>query len=170
MSVQHLSDEAVAAFADGVLSGLARERAIRHTKACAECRAAVAGQREAVWALRAAPSPSLPSGLLDRLRGLPETTPITALPTAVAPDGTTMFAVLAPAAALVPEQQRAHRGHRTRSVVGAAALLTTFGVIAAGSGGTSVSGHPSIAPHGAPPASGGVNAPAAFLDAPVRGR
>ena len=38
---QHLSDEAVAAFADGVLGGSARERARQHVEECAECRTAV---------------------------------------------------------------------------------------------------------------------------------
>ncbi|MDT4947566.1 MAG: hypothetical protein QOJ37_161, partial [Pseudonocardiales bacterium] len=41
MNPQHLSDEAVAAFADGVLSGHARERATRHAAACPECAHAV---------------------------------------------------------------------------------------------------------------------------------
>ena len=40
MRPQHLSDEAVAAFADGVLSGHARERAARHLNECPECRGA----------------------------------------------------------------------------------------------------------------------------------
>jgi len=34
---QHLSDEALAAFADGVLSGHARDRATRHAAGCPEC-------------------------------------------------------------------------------------------------------------------------------------
>jgi anti-sigma factor RsiW len=138
MSTQHLSDEAIAAFADGKLSGLARDRAVRHTARCAECNHAVAVQREAVWALRAAPAPSLPSGLFDRLCGLPQVMPVAAPPTVVGPDGTAMFAV-APAAALVPDKPRSHR---TRPAVGAAALLTTFGLLAAGSGGGAATGQP----------------------------
>src|SRR5437762_1175129 len=39
MSPQHLSDEAVAAFADGVLNGHAHERAARHINSCDECAA-----------------------------------------------------------------------------------------------------------------------------------
>jgi hypothetical protein len=92
MREQHLSDEAVAAFADGVLRGHARERAQRHTTGCAECAYAIAVQREAVWALRAAPAPSLPTTLMDRLRQVPITTPIQTVPTALAEDGSTMFA------------------------------------------------------------------------------
>lgn len=92
MKDQHLSDEAVAAFADGVLRGHARERAQRHTARCPECGHAVAVQREAVWALRAAPAPALPTALLDRLRDVPLTTPIQSVETALADDGSTMFA------------------------------------------------------------------------------
>lgn len=72
MSSQHLSDEAVAAAADGVLTGHARDRATRHVAECAECAHAVRVQREAAWALRTAPPPALPSELLDRLRTVAE--------------------------------------------------------------------------------------------------
>ena len=131
MSAQHLSDEAVAAFADGVLSGHARERAARHVNACRECREAVRIQREAAWALRSAGAPQLPGELLDRLRTVPLTTPITTLPTAVSPDGTTMLSTVAPMAALVPGQPR--RAHRTRPYITTAAIVALAGALAAGS-------------------------------------
>jgi hypothetical protein len=135
-----------------VLSGVARARAIRHLDACAECHHAVAVQREAVWALRAAPAPSLPSGLLDRLRVVPQTTPVPAPPTVLGPDGSAMFAVtpsaipgsagpLAANAVVAPGSDG--RGPRMRPVAGAAALLTAFGLIAAGSGGATIAGHSS---------------------------
>jgi Putative zinc-finger len=88
---QHLSDEAVAAYADGVLSGAARERARRHAESCAECAHAVRVQREAMLALRTAPAPALPTDLLARLRAVPTTTPINVPPTVLGPDGTPMF-------------------------------------------------------------------------------
>lgn len=91
MNEQHLSDEAVAAYADGVLARHARERARRHAEACAECAHAVRVQREAVLALRTAPAPALPTDLLARLRAVPTTTPITITPTVLGPDGTPMF-------------------------------------------------------------------------------
>jgi hypothetical protein len=131
MTAQHLSDEAVAAFADGVLSGHARERAARHVNACGECRQAVKVQREAVFALRAAGAPELPRALLDRLRTVPMTTPITMLPTAIAPDGTTMLSTFAPMAALVPDQSA--RPHRMRPFVTTAAVVALAGSLAAGS-------------------------------------
>lgn len=110
----HLSDEAVAAFADGVLSGHARERASRHLLACPECAHAVAVQREAVWALRAAPAPSLPTHLVDRLRSVPTTTPLGSVPAAMSQDGSAMFAAFGSmgSAALVPPQSGRHDRHR----------------------------------------------------------
>lgn len=91
LPVQHLSDEAVAAYADGVLGATARLRAERHIAACPECAYSVAVQREAVFALRGAPMPALPTGLLDRLRAVPTTTPLTTTPLALSPDGSATF-------------------------------------------------------------------------------
>jgi len=141
MKDAHLSDEAVAAFADGVLRGHARERAHRHTTGCPECAHAVAVQREAVWALRAAPAPALPTALLDRLREVPLTTPIQSVTTALADDGTTMFAAfgVTPAAAFVPAAP--HAANRswhlrplviTTAAVAAASVLTVGSASAAG--------------------------------------
>jgi anti-sigma factor RsiW len=132
MNPQHLSDEAVAAFADGVLTGSARERATRHIDSCSECRQAVRVQREAAFALRAAAAPALPNALLDRLRTVPQTTPLTSLPTALAPDGTTMLSTsFAPMAALVPDHTG--RPHRMRPLVTTAAIVALAGSLAAGS-------------------------------------
>jgi anti-sigma factor RsiW len=137
VSSQHLSDEAIAAFADGVLRGHARDRAARHAAGCPECAHAVAGQREAVWALRAAPAPALPIGLLDRLRSVPATTPINTVPTAIGPDGSAMFAAFGTmtAAALVPPATKDGRQHRVRPVLLAAAAIVTVGAFAFGSTG-----------------------------------
>jgi anti-sigma factor RsiW len=140
MTRDHLSDEAIAAVADDVLTGHPRERARRHIGRCPECSYAVAVQREAVWALRAAPAPSLPSGLLDRLRDVPVTTPITRIPTTVDEHGTAMFAtVAAPAAALVAAKPAdRHRRGRTLAVAAASAAVVTAtiagGVLALESG------------------------------------
>ena len=89
--VQHLSDEAVAAYADGVLGRTARLRAERHLAECPECAYAVSVQREAVFALRDAPLPALPSGLLERLRAVPATTVLKSPPLALSPDGSAAF-------------------------------------------------------------------------------
>lgn len=134
MSSQHLSDEAVAAFADGVLSGHARDRASKHAAGCPECAYAVAVQREAVWALRAAPAPPLPSGLLDRLRSVPSTTPLNVVPTAIGPDGSAMFAAFGtttPAAAVPPKPDDGRR-HRVSPVILAAAAVAAVSLFAVG--------------------------------------
>jgi anti-sigma factor RsiW len=149
MREQHLSDEAIAAFADDVLSGSARERAQRHTATCAECNYAVAVQREAVWALRSAPAPTLSSDLLQRLREVPTTTPIRQVPTHLDERGTEMFATFAaPAAALVPPARPSGRGRtrRGRPLVITAASVAVLGALA----GTAVAadsapaGHPGV--------------------------
>ena len=69
----HLAEEALAAYVDGVLSPAADERAERHLRGCAECRAAVDAQREAKAQLAAAPDPQLPAGLLAKLLDVPMT-------------------------------------------------------------------------------------------------
>jgi anti-sigma factor RsiW len=112
MREQHLSDEAVAAFADGVLRGHARERATRHTETCRECRAAVKVQREAAWALRTAPAPSLPVDLFERLQSVPQTTVIAAAPTVIGPDGSAMLSTMAPMAAFVAPKRHSRKGER----------------------------------------------------------
>jgi anti-sigma factor RsiW len=132
MSVQHLSDEAVAAFADGVLRGSARERAARHVAECAECRTAVRMQREAAIALRTAPAPALPSGLIDKLRTLPMTTPLpTPLPTAVDDEGNAMLATFAPMAAFAPAHRPKEARRRGRTYLTAALLAGVTGAAAA---------------------------------------
>ncbi len=138
MSAQHLSDEAVAACADGVLGGRARDRASKHTETCAECREAVRMQREAVWALRAAPLPAPPTDLIARLRSVPQTTSISTLPTVVAPDGSTMLVtrLMAPMAAFAPAPQQAvdcASTHRVKPFMTAAFALALAGALSAGS-------------------------------------
>jgi hypothetical protein len=150
LPAQHLSDEAVAAFADGALSATARARAARHVADCAECAGAIAVQREAVLALRAATAPSLPGGLLDRLRAVPSTTSLNQRPIAVDPEGSAVFPAFGTAAAYAPEAElpappappapapmAAERRHRPYGLLTAAAAVVALGaagVALAGSG------------------------------------
>jgi len=128
---QHLSDEAVAAFADGFLSCHARERAARHLNECAECRVAVKEQREAAAVLRTAPAPALPTNLMDRLRTLPMTTPLPAPPPqAIGPDGNAVLSTFAPMAAFVPAPSGPRS--RGRSYLTAAVLAGVTGALVAG--------------------------------------
>ena len=131
MKPQHLSDEAVAAFADGFLSCHARERAARHLNECAECRVAVKEQREAAAVLRTAPAPALPTNLMDRLRTLPMTTPLPAPPPqAIGPDGNAVLSTFAPMAAFVPAPSGPRS--RGRSYLTAAVLAGVTGALVAG--------------------------------------
>lgn len=69
----HLSEDALAAYVDGILSPTADERAAKHLRSCGECRTAVDVEREAKALLGAAPDPSLPAGLMARLLDVPMT-------------------------------------------------------------------------------------------------
>lgn len=64
---EHLSSEAVAAFADDRLQGIARDRALRHLGMCPECLEAVHVQRSARYALRQSGPVRIPGDLADRL-------------------------------------------------------------------------------------------------------
>ena len=69
----HLSEDALAAYVDGILSAGADERAAKHLRTCAECRAAVDVEREAKALLGAVPDPNIPAGLLAKLLDVPMT-------------------------------------------------------------------------------------------------
>ena len=110
LPVAHLSAEAVAAVADGVLTGAPLARAERHLTNCLDCSQEVVAQRQASFALRSASDPLVPGGLLDRLRGLPLTLPLDSFQTASAlsPEGEPMVASFDSAA----RADRATSGHR----------------------------------------------------------
>lgn len=133
MNPLHLSDEAVAAFADGVLRGHARERAARHTDACPECRQAVRSQREAVLALRSAPAPALPGGLFERLQALPDTTSMPVLPAVFAvQDDRSRPSPFAQLSAFVPAQPAPRSGRHVKPLAtGVAVLALAAGTLAA---------------------------------------
>ena len=69
----HLAQEAIAALVDGELSGGAAGRAARHLTGCAQCRMAVAAQREAKDALQHGTDLAVPCDLLSRLKAIPFT-------------------------------------------------------------------------------------------------
>ncbi|MCU1659259.1 MAG: hypothetical protein JWO57_3915 [Pseudonocardiales bacterium] len=129
----------------------------------------------------------MPSGLLERLRSVPSTTPINVAPTAIGPDGSAMFAAFGTmtAAALVPPRPTERpsrsteapsrpadapsrpaevRTHRVRPIVMTAAAVAAAGVVAVGSaahaaGGPSGPGQPApVAPAGFIQQNGGVPA------------
>jgi hypothetical protein len=70
-STEHLSIEAVAAFADGELRMNAHLRAAHHISLCAQCAAEVDAQRQARTALRDSCPINIPSTLLGMLSQIP---------------------------------------------------------------------------------------------------
>jgi anti-sigma factor RsiW len=73
ISQSHLAQEAIAALVDGELSGGAAGRAARHLGGCAQCRMAVAAQREAKAALQRDVDLTVPGDLMSRLKAIPFT-------------------------------------------------------------------------------------------------
>ncbi|GGM42822.1 hypothetical protein GCM10012275_12190 [Longimycelium tulufanense] len=72
LGAQHLAPDAVVAFVDGELSPMARDRAAAHLARCPLCAAEAAAQRQARAAVRGAPTPATPAGLLAALRDIPQ--------------------------------------------------------------------------------------------------
>lgn len=72
----HLALEAIAALVDGELPAGPAGRAARHLAGCAQCRMAVAAQREAKEALHGCDDVAVPGDLLSRLRAIPFTTDV----------------------------------------------------------------------------------------------
>jgi len=67
----HLSLDAVVAFADGELSLVAFQRAAAHIEQCPACAAEVAEQTSARDCLRRSGAPQIPGALFDQLRSIP---------------------------------------------------------------------------------------------------
>ncbi|HEV7907325.1 MAG TPA: zf-HC2 domain-containing protein [Pseudonocardiaceae bacterium] len=69
---QHLLPDAVVAYVDGELSATAYDRASAHLAHCPFCAAEAVSQQQARAAVRTAKAPSVPAGLLDNLRAIPQ--------------------------------------------------------------------------------------------------
>ena len=72
----HLAQEAIAALVDGELPAGPAGRAARHLEGCAQCRMAVAAQREAKEALHESADVDVPGDLMSRLCAIPFTTDV----------------------------------------------------------------------------------------------
>lgn len=73
-STEHLSTEAVAAFADGELRMTAHLRAAHHLSLCPQCAAEVEAQKQARAALRDSRPIAIPNSLLGLLSQIPQDT------------------------------------------------------------------------------------------------
>ena len=78
----HLSLDAVVAYADGEMTLTAYQRAAAHLVRCLSCAADVAEQTAASQYLRSAQAPSMPGSLFDALRAIPVAMPIDPQPEA----------------------------------------------------------------------------------------
>lgn len=76
--IDHLTLDAVVAYADGEMPMVSYQRAAAHVARCPQCDAEVRAQVVARNWLRSAQAPSMPSGLLNTLRAIPVALPTTA--------------------------------------------------------------------------------------------
>lgn len=74
-SIDHLTLDAVVAYADGEMPLVSYQRAAAHLALCPQCDAEVRAQMTARSWLRAAQAPPMPSSLLDSLRSIPVALP-----------------------------------------------------------------------------------------------
>lgn len=71
-STEHLSEEAISVYVDGVMPNYVRMRAEQHLRQCPECRALVEQQRQARARLQQANKPlSTPHSLVRKLHAIP---------------------------------------------------------------------------------------------------
>lgn len=71
----HLTLDAVVAYADGEMSMVSFQRAAAHVAGCPQCDAEVRAQLTARSWLRSAEAPAMPTSLLDSLRSIPVALP-----------------------------------------------------------------------------------------------
>jgi hypothetical protein len=83
-STEHLSTEAIAAFADGELRMTAHLRAAHHLSLCPQCAGEVEAQQQARAALRDSRPIRIPSALLGVLSDIPHHSSVTADADAIA--------------------------------------------------------------------------------------
>lgn len=124
----HLTLDAIVAFADGEMSLTAYQRAAAHLSSCASCAAEVAEQTAASQYLRQARNPAMPGSLFDALKSIP-----IALPQAGPVPGVVVDSVSGRAVGTTDHQSG--RGRRFR--LGAGALVTgiAMGAVVVAAGG-----------------------------------
>lgn len=116
--IDHLTLDAVVAYADGEMSMLSFQRAAAHVARCPQCEAEVRAQMMARSWLRSAETPAMPTGLLDTLRSIP-----VALPATPSDDRTDLHRRAAEhSGPPTPHPRNAHRSRRFR-FLGAGALV-----------------------------------------------
>ncbi len=141
----HLSLDAVVAYADGEMGMVAFQRAAAHVARCPRCAAEVSEQTFARDQLRSAQTPRMPGSLFDQLRSIPVALPASPRVPGIDLDTGTGSAVHT-------DHRNAHRSRRFR--MGAGFLIAGIAVTAlaatAGSERPARPGVPFATPGGAP--------------------
>ncbi|WP_395725663.1 zf-HC2 domain-containing protein [Nakamurella sp.] len=117
--IDHLTLDAVVAYADGEMSMVSYQRAAAHIALCPQCDAEVRAQLTARSWLRAAHAPAMPTTLLDTLRSIPVALPSTGPDVHPAPDRVRSDRLAGPS----PAHQRAVARSRRFRFLGAGALV-----------------------------------------------
>jgi anti-sigma factor RsiW len=140
--IDHLTLDAIVAFADGEMPMVSFPRAAAHVARCPQCDAEVKAQVVARSWLRSASTPAIPSGLLDTLRSIPVALPAQAEDRAGRdPHGGTAARHRPPSTD--PHLRSAHRSRRFR-FLGAGALVAglTVGALVGADAAGDPDGHP----------------------------
>lgn len=117
--IDHLTLDAVVAYADGEMSMVSYQRAAAHVALCPQCDAEVRAQLTARSWLRAAEAPAMPTALLDTLRSIPVALPSTGPDVRPAPERIRGERLAGP----LPAHQRAAQRSRRFRFLGAGALV-----------------------------------------------
>jgi len=131
----HLSLDAVVAYADGEMSLIAYQRAAAHVVKCAECAADVAEQTAAAQYLRQARMPTMPGSLFDALKSIPVAVPQAGPVPGVMVDSVSGRSVRT---SDNPDSHSHSRGRRFRLGAGALVAGLAVGAVVGGS----AAGHP----------------------------
>lgn len=148
-SVDHLTLDAVVAYADGEMPMVAYQRAAAHVARCPQCDAEVRAQLVARSWLRSAEAPAMPTSLLDTLRSIPVALPTTDpgltadAPTTLEHRGRPGHPAPGGHGAVPPHTRAAHRGRRFR-FLGTGALVAglTVGVLVGAESAPDADSHP----------------------------
>jgi hypothetical protein len=102
--VDHLTLDAIVAYADGEMPLVAYQRAAAHVARCPQCEYEVNQQIAARTWLRSAGAPAMPPSLLDSLKSIP-----IAAPTTRVPDGTDIDPM---SGRVIPPEEQGRSNHR----------------------------------------------------------
>ncbi|GAY13223.1 zf-HC2 domain-containing protein [Pseudonocardia sp. N23] len=171
----HLTLDAIVAYADGELAAGAHARAAMHVAHCSECADEVVAQDQTRLLLSSSSAPAMPSSLLSSLCNIPQVADLPEAPAglAVTADGQ-LVSVMRPLGGTAPDPRppvaevRLGHGRRLRIGAGVAVSGLALGALALAAPSASLD-IPAVAANANSPALGSAAAPAAF-DVNLAGR